>query len=150
MDTGLKVYRNSFPIRFGTQFDAKYGVAYPCFRKIMYPGDVFKINADLLIRYQPMLAPPMNDCVATVRFGFVPLRLLEQLTELIITGSKDGHLSEETLPVMDSVFHDLVTGSGKAVNQKHSILDYMCDIPASSLDFNSEVKSLLIAGISHI
>ena len=91
MDTGLKVYRNYFKISHGLQLDCKYGVLYPVFRKIMYPGDVFKINAELLIRYQPMLAPPMNDCTATVRFAFVPLRLLESNTELIVTGSNDGH-----------------------------------------------------------
>ena len=148
MDTGLKIYRNYFSIKFGTQFDARYGELYPVFRKIMYPGDVFKINADLLIRYQPMLAPPMNDCVATVRFAFVPLRLVECDTELIVTGSNDGHLSTETLPVMDSVFKHLTAGTGKPVNQKHSLLDYMCDIPAISTDLTSELKTKLEASKS--
>ena len=41
MDTGLRVHRNYFGIKFGTQFDARYGELYPVFRKIMYPGDVF-------------------------------------------------------------------------------------------------------------
>ena len=148
MDTGLRVPRNYFPIKFGTQFDARYGELYPVFRKIMYPGDVFKIHADLLIRYQPMLAPPMNDCVATVRFAFVPLRLDEENTELIITGSNDGHLSTETLPVMDSVFKYLSTGTGKVVNQKHSLLDYMCDIPAISTELTSDLRSKLEASKS--
>ncbi len=145
MDTGLKVYRNPFPIKFGTQLDCKYGVLYPVFRKIMYPGDVFKIDADLLIRYQPMMAPPMNDCIATVRFAFAPLRLLEQNTELIVTGSNDGHLSEETLPVMDSVFKYLETGEGKAVNDKHSILDYICGIPKITTDLSSALVTKLEA-----
>lgn len=145
MDTGLRVPRNYFGIKFGTQFDARYGELYPVFRKIMYPGDVFRINADLLIRYQPMLAPPMNDCVATVRFAFVPLRLEEENTELIVTGSNDGHLSEETLPVMDSVFKYLTTGTGKPVNEKHSLLDYMCDIPAISTDLTDALKAKLEA-----
>lgn len=145
MDTGLRVPRNYFGIKFGTQFDARYGVLYPVFRKIMYPGDVFRVNADLLIRYQPMLAPPMNDCVATVRFAFVPLRLEEPNTELIITGSNDGHLSEETLPVMDSVFKYLTTGTGKPVNEKHSLLDYMCDIPVISTDLTDALKAKLEA-----
>lgn len=138
MDTGTKVYRNYFPIKFGWQNDCKYGVAYPVFRKLMYPGDVFKVHADLLIRYQPMLTPPMNDCVATVRFGFVPLRLIESNTELIVTGSDDGHLSEETLPVMDSVFHDLnVTGDeSRYYTKKHSLLDEIYHIP-NGLDLHA-------------
>ena len=86
MDTGTKVYRNYFPIKFGWQCDCQFGRCYPVFRKLMYPGDVFKVHSDLLIRYQPMLTPPMNDCVATVRFAFVPLRLIEKYTELIVTG----------------------------------------------------------------
>ena len=90
MDAGLKVYRNYFKIPFGWQCACKYGIAYPVFRKIMYPGDVFKINADLLIRYQPMLTPPMNNATAKIRFAFVPLRLVEENTELVVTGSNDG------------------------------------------------------------
>ena len=128
MDTGTKVYRNYFPIKFGWQCDCKYGIAYPCFRKLMYPGDVFKIHADLLIRYQPMLTPPMNDCIATVRFAFVPLRLIEQNTELIITGSNEGVLSNSVLPVMDSVFKNLNISSDTTV-EKHSMLDILYGIP---------------------
>ena len=145
MDTGLKVYRNPFSIKFGTQLDCKYGVLYPVFRKMMYPGDVFKVDADLLIRYQPMLAPPMNDCVATVRFAFAPLRLLDSNTELIVTGSNDGHLSEETLPVIDSVFKYLPNGTGKKVNEKHSILDFMCQIPAINDDLTDGLQAKLEA-----
>lgn len=144
-DTGTKMYRNPFTIPFGTQIDAKYGYLYPVFRKMVYPGDVFKIHADLLIRYQPMLAPPMNDAVATVRFGFVPLRLLEKDIELIITGSSDGKLSTETLPVCPSVFHDLETGTGKAVNVKGSQLDFIYGIPAISDDLTDALKAKLEA-----
>lgn len=128
MDTGTKVYRNYFPIKFGWQCDCQYGVAYPCFRKLMYPGDVFKIHADLLIRYQPMLTPPMNDAIATVRFAFVPLRLIEENTELIVTGSNDGHLSNSTIPVMDSVFKYLDVSTHTSV-EKHSFLDLLYGIP---------------------
>ena len=147
-DTGTKVYRNPFTIPFGTQIDAKYGYLYPVFRKMVYSGDVFKIMADLLIRYQPMLAPPMNDAVATVRFFFVPLRLVEENIELIITGSKDGHLSEETLPVCKSCFADLTVSSGGttvAVNTKGSLLDYLYGIPAISDSLTSELRAKLDA-----
>lgn len=135
MDTGTKVYRNYFPIKFGWQCDCRYGELYPVFRKLMYPGDVFKIHADLLIRYQPMLTPPMNDAVATVRFAFVPLRLIEQYTELIVTGSKDGHLSEETIPVMDSCFKSLLITADNKIVEKHSHLDMLYGIP-SGLDLS--------------
>lgn len=140
MNTGTTVYRNYFPIKFGLQCDIQYGKAVPVFRKLMYPGDVFKIHADLLIRYQPMFTPPMNDCVATVRFGFVPLRLIEQNTELIVTGSKDGVLSTETIPTMDSVFKYLNLGSIQNV-QKHSIMDYLYQIP--DLTLTSQLLSKL-------
>lgn len=138
MDTGTKVYRNYFPIKFGWQCDCQYGRAYPVFRKLMYPGDVFKIHADLLIRYQPMLTPPMNDCIATVRFGFVPLRLIEENTELIVTGSKDGKLYTDTIPQFDSVFKHLTISSINSV-QKYSLLDILYNIPAGlSLTGNLE------------
>lgn len=147
MDTGLRVPRSYFDIPFGLQLDARFGSCYPVFRKIMYPGDVFKIHADLLIRYQPMLTPPMNDCVATIRFGFVPLRLIEKNTELVITGSKDGKLSTETLPKFDSCFKNCNTGGEPAivVNQKHSLLDYLYQIPAINTVLTDELKAKLEA-----
>lgn len=143
-NTGTKVYRNYFKIPFGTQIDCQYGRAYPVFRKMMYSGDVFKIHADLLIRYQPLQAPPMNNATATVRFFFIPLRLVEQDIEFIITGSKDGHLVSDTIPVCDSVFKNLNIGSVKKV-QKHSLLDILYGIPAG-LDM---VDSTLLAKLDN-
>ena len=131
MDTGTKVYRNYFPLKFGWQCDCQFGRAYPVFRKMMYAGDVFKVHADLLIRYQPMMAPPMNDCTATVRFFFVPLRLVEKQIELIITGSNDGHLSEETLPVCESIFKNLVINT-QPVIKKYSMMDLLYQIPVGA------------------
>lgn len=129
MDTGTKVYRNYFPIKFGWQAAIKYGTCYPVFRKLLYPGDVFKIHADLLIRYQPMLSPPMNDTIATVRFAFLPLRLLEEDIEFIITGSKDGHLTEDTIPVCDSCFKYLTLADSHNTAEKNSELDFLYGLP---------------------
>lgn len=137
MDTGTKVYRNYFPIKFGWQAACQFGRIYPCFRKLVYPGDVFKINADLLIRYQPMLAPPMNAATATVRFGFVPLRLIEENTELIITGSKDGKLYTETLPQFDSCFKYLNFKEDHTTVEKGSIFDLLYQIP-TGLTLNTQ------------
>lgn len=128
-NTGTKIYRNYFPIKFGWQCDCKYAYMYPVFRKVMYPGDIFKVHADLLIRYQPMLAPPMNDAEAKVRFAFVPLRLLEENTEFIVTGSKDGHLTDDVIPELDSVFKYLDLTDHHYV-EKGSLLDLIFDIPA--------------------
>ena len=139
MNSGTKVYRNYFPLKFGWQAACKYGTAYPCFRKLVYPGDVFKIHADLLIRYQPMLTPPMNNATATVRFGFVPLRLIEQNTELIITGSQDGNLFQDGLPTFSSVYHFL---ADDAVIKKNSELDLLYGIPAG-LTLTSSLQSKL-------
>ena len=127
-NTGTRMYRNYFPIKFGWQGDCKYGILYPVFVKPMYPSDVFKVHADLLIRYQPMIAPPMNDTIAKVRFAFVPLRLLEENTELVITGSKEGNLSNETIPTLDSVFKYLDLSSHNTI-EKGSMLDLIYDIP---------------------
>lgn len=129
MDTGTKVYRNYFKIPFGTQLDCQYGRAYPVFRKMMYSGDVFKIHADLLIRYQPLVAPPMNNATATTRFFFVPLRLVEKDIEFIITGSKDGHLTNDVIPVCDSIFKKIRLNDGHIV-EKHSLMDILYGIPA--------------------
>lgn len=129
MDSGVKIYRSYKPLRDRKGLTCKFGELYPVYHEFMVPGDVFKIHADLLIRYQPMVAPSFTGTTARVRFVFVPLRLVVDNIEEIITGSKDGSLIEEELPVCDSVFKNLDITETKTV-EKNSLLDIYFGIPA--------------------
>ena len=133
VNTGTKVFHSRFTksISYNMQFDARFGALIPVLRKFCLPGDVWRIGADALIRLQPMLAPPMNKMICRVRYFFVPIRLVEPQTELILTGSKDGHLFEPDEDHPYPVFKNIFADGDKDVNPncfkiiKHSFWDYM-------------------------
>ena len=77
--------------------DVLYGQIYPVMMKFTLPGSFYKLNLKSFLRYQPMLAPPLNGATARFRLAWVPLRQIETNAELIITGSKDGHFDKDTV-----------------------------------------------------
>ena len=70
------------------QYNARFYERIPVFKHFVMPGDVWRIGGDALVRFMPMLSPTMTGNKLKVRYFFVPLRLLEEDTEIIITGSK--------------------------------------------------------------
>ena len=57
------------------------------------PGDIFKIGNQMVLRFQPMLAPILHEINAYVHYFFVPYRLLWDSWEDFITGGPDGNLT---------------------------------------------------------
>nr|WCD56432.1 MAG: major capsid protein [Microviridae sp.] len=105
-------------------FDMGFGRMIPFMSKFVLPGDVWRVGANCLIRYQPLFAPPLSKANARLRYFFVPLRLVEEDTEKIITGSDNGKLIETTLPEFKGIFSE-VTSSGNYTVAKNSIMDYL-------------------------
>ena len=61
------------------------------------PGDTFKIGNQVVIRFQPLVAPIMHEVNVYTHYFFVPYRLLWDDWEEFITGGVDGE-SALTLP----------------------------------------------------
>lgn len=80
-----KVFKN---LRHTTNIT--FGEVVPIFSKFCLPGDIWKPKLNAFIRYMPTLAPILTECNAYFRFFFVPLRQVEDDTESVITGSKNG------------------------------------------------------------
>lgn len=123
-ETGTKTYRTRYNLSFRKLFDCDFAKIIPVLAKFCVPNDVWKIGADMLIRYQPTMAPPLTRAWARVRYFFVPLRLVEENTEAIITGSKEGKLIDTELPTFEKAFDRVTSPSGYNV-AKHSFWDYM-------------------------
>lgn len=121
-ESGTRAFRSRFNLSHRKLFDLRYGEIVPAFAKFILPGDVWKIGANTLIRYQPMLSPTLTRSWARMRYFFVPLRLVEEHIEEVITGSKNGKLINTQLPVCKDVFGN-VNDSDYHV-YKWSILDY--------------------------
>lgn len=120
--SGTKLYRSRKNKGYRHICDVEYGRAYPMFSRFVLPGDVWKCGANLLIRYQPTMAPPLTKSWARMRYFFVPLRLVEPNAEKIITGSDNGKLIETTLPTFESFM--ATAGSSYTEVKKWSLCDY--------------------------
>ncbi len=83
--------RNVFDLSFPLKTTADMGQLIPIFCKFAYPGDVFKMNTDIVLRAAPMLAPIMHKVDVYTHFFKVPLRLLWDNWEFFITGGKDNN-----------------------------------------------------------
>lgn len=121
-ESGTRAFRSRFNLSFRKLFDLRFGEIVVAFAKFILPGDIWKIGANTLIRYQPMLSPTFTRSWARMRYFFVPLRLVEEHIEEIITGSKNGKLINTQLPVCKDVFGDVIDSDYHVY--KWSILDY--------------------------
>lgn len=55
------------------------------------PGDAFQHNTTALVRFSPLLAPPMHPVHCSISHWFVPTRLIWDDWEPFITGGPDGN-----------------------------------------------------------
>ena len=126
---GTNYHRSRFTTSISNRmdYDCQFHQLVPVLKRFVLPGDVWRIGGDVLVRFQPMLTPTLTPNNFRVRYFFVPLRLVEPDTELILTGSKDGHLYNGTLPMFDNFVDkaDKVTAPNAYKLAKHSFWDYM-------------------------
>ena len=66
------------------------GDLVPIFCEEVLPGDKFRVNTEVLMRLQPMIAPVMHRVNAYVHYFFVPNRLIWNDWEKFITGGRLG------------------------------------------------------------
>lgn len=128
VESGTKSYRSRFhkSISYTKHYDCDFGKCIPVLEKFVLPGDIWKIGGECLVRFLPMVSPSFTPNKFKVRYFFVPLRLIEKDAELIITGSKEGHLFTGTLPEFKNFVADAdkVNHPNAYKVAKHSIYDY--------------------------
>lgn len=88
-----KLKRNKFNLSHDVKLSMRMGELIPIFCQDVVPGDTFKLNTELLIRFAPLAAPVMHRINVYTHFFFVPKRLLWDNWKTFITGGESG---EET------------------------------------------------------
>ncbi len=68
----------------------KMGYMIPIFCRDVVPGDFFRFSTDEIVRFMPMVAPPLHQVKVYFDWFFVPNRLLWSNWENFRTGGKDG------------------------------------------------------------
>lgn len=109
-DPGRFPYKSGFNLGYEKDMDIEIGKLNILSAEFICPGDIVHLGENLLLRFQAQIAPFFTPMVATIRAWFEPLRLLDDNTEWIITGSKNGKLirdengDEVELPTFDKLF----------------------------------------------
>lgn len=82
--------RSSFNLSYEKKFDCDMGQLIPVMCDEVVPGDLFKIDNQVVCRLQPTLAPILQEVSVFVHYFFVPYRLIDDNWESFITGGTDG------------------------------------------------------------
>lgn len=85
--------RNRFNLSHDVKLTAKFGKLIPILCQDCLPGDVYKMNSEILVRMAPMLAPIMTKVNVYTHFFFVPKRLVWSHWKEFITGGETGEES---------------------------------------------------------
>lgn len=94
---GLQPGRSVFDLSYEKKFTCDMGELIPIMCDEVVPGDVLAIGNEIVIRFQPMVAPILHEVNVYVHYFFVPNRILWDDWEDFITGGSDGTLAP-TLP----------------------------------------------------
>ena len=77
--------RSVFDLSYDKKMTADMGYLYPVMCDEVVPGDKFEIGNEIVIRFQPLVAPVLHEINAYVHYYFVPYRLLDDNWEDFIT-----------------------------------------------------------------
>ena len=82
--------RSVFDLSYDKKLTCDFGQLIPVLCDEMVPGDYWNIGNEIVVRFQPMVAPVMHEINCFVHYFFVPYRLLWSSWENYITGGIDG------------------------------------------------------------
>nr|WAE43359.1 MAG: major capsid protein [Microviridae sp.] len=94
-----KIRRNAFDLSHEKKLSMDMGSLVPIYLQEVVPGDKFKVNTEVLVRFAPMLAPLMHRVNVFTHYFFVPNRLVYENWQSYITGGTQG-TDNPTFPVM--------------------------------------------------
>lgn len=71
-----KPQANTFKLNHDVKYSMQMGTLIPTLVQEVLPGDVFKIKAETLIRFAPLIAPVMHNITCFTHYFFVPNRIV--------------------------------------------------------------------------
>ena len=104
------------------------GDLVPIFCEEVLPGDKFRVNTEVLMRLQPMIAPVMHRMNAYIHYFFVPNRLIWNDWEKFITGGRLG----QDLPLFPTLVGSAYSAKSTGSFGVGSLADFF-DIPVQMI-----------------
>ncbi len=130
---GNEVGRSVFNLSHVKRLTADMGQLIPVLFLECVPGDTMKIGCEAITRFQPLVAPILDNVDLYVHYFFVPTRLLmdgDKDWETFLTGGKDGKDTSISLPLWSFSYADGSSVnpnnpfSNGVTNGKYSLWDY--------------------------
>lgn len=90
MVRSLKPGRSSFDLSYAKILTCDMGQLIPIMCDEVVPGDTFKLGAEIVVRFQPMVAPTVHEINVYTHYFFVPYRQIDEDFVEFITGGVDG------------------------------------------------------------
>jgi len=113
---GLNPGYSVFDLSYEKKLTCDFGQLIPIMCDEVVPGDRFTIGNEVVIRFQPLVAPILHEINCYVHYFFVPYRLLWDKWEDFITGGVKGDF-EADLPLW-------IPGNVDESVSKNSLWDY--------------------------
>uniref|UniRef100_A0AAU8AZN5 Major capsid protein n=1 Tax=Dulem virus 86 TaxID=3145797 RepID=A0AAU8AZN5_9VIRU len=110
---------NGFNLSHEVKQTQDFADLVPCYTEMIYPGDKFRVNTDILVKSLPMVAPLMHRIDVYVHYFFVPMRLIMGDWEEFVTGYDQG--TAKALPTLRTVPKYVVN----AQYSNHNLLDQL-------------------------
>lgn len=118
--------RSHFDLTHDVKLTGNMGNLIPILCTETVPGDEFKISADTLIRFAPMIAPVMHRMDVTIHYFFVPNRILWRNWDDFISG-KAAHVA----PYINATHYHFTDGTlGDYLGMPHTVAAVMGDYNA--------------------
>lgn len=116
-----KPKRNLFNLSHDVKLSCNMGELIPIICQPVVPGDTFKLNTEMLLRFAPLKAPVMHRVNVYTHFFFVPNRLIWDNWKEFITGGEDGNSSPSYPRIAVNVAGDIT----KTLLGNGSLADYL-------------------------
>lgn len=116
-----KPKRNKFDLSHERKLTMNMGYLYPVLCQEVVPGDKFRVNSQVFLRFLALIAPVMHRIDVTMHYFFVPNRLIWSNWEDFITGGRDGLAA----PVPPQFKIADVAGVGQALLRTGGLLDHL-------------------------
>lgn len=107
--------RSMFNLSYEKKLTCDMGQLIPVMCDEAIPGDVWTVGNQMILRFNPLVAPVLHEINVYVHYFFVPYRLLWDEWEDFITGGVTGNLTP-TLPRWQPI---------AAQNDKGTLWDYL-------------------------
>ncbi|WMC01539.1 major capsid protein [Microvirus D_HF6_206] len=93
---GLNPGRSVFDLSYEKKFTCDMGQLIPIVCDEVVPGDVLSFGNQIVVRFQPLVAPMLHEVNVYVHYFFVPYRLLMNDWEDFLSGGVNG---DKSLPL---------------------------------------------------